>query len=105
MTPATYEPTPIARLDALQTIAPDGAGTTWFHFRCFDAVHDSVNRVLYVAQDDWLPEPFSGEPDPIQDEWKEVLAVAERYGLPATAVIDEPAFDRETGVWVWVVEF
>lgn len=93
----------MARLDALQAIAPDGAGTTWFHFRCYDAVHDSVNRVLYIAQDDWLPQP--GETDPIQDEWQEVLAVAGRLGLPDSAVIDEPLFDRVTGIWVWVVPF
>ena len=103
MTPATYKPTPTARLDALRAVGADG---DWYHFNAYDAISDGVNRVLYVAQDDWLPEPFSGETDPVQDEWKDVFAVAEKLGVPDKAIaVAEPAFDQVTGIWVWVIPF
>ncbi len=100
MTATTYEPTPMARLDALQVIAPEGAGTTWFHFRCYDAVHDIVNRVVYIAQDDWLPEP--GEPDPIQDEWPKVVSLVESLGY---RIGHEPYHDEVEDIWLWVIPF
>lgn len=101
MTPVTYKPTPRARLQALRAIGANGDS---YHFTAYDAIWDGVNRVLYIAQDDWLPEPFSGEADPIEDEWKDVLAVADRLGT-SDASWPEPAYDHETGIWVWVVPF
>jgi hypothetical protein len=101
MSAATYTPTPTGRLQALKAIDPRAAN--WRQLRSYTVARNGHGKILYIAGDNWLPDP--GETDPIQDEWKEVLAVAERYGMPDTTVIDEPVFDHETSVWVWIVEF
>jgi hypothetical protein len=89
----------MARLDALRDLAPQGPETAWLHFDYFDIVLDTANRVVYIAQDDWLPTP--GEPDPIPGEWREVLATARGLGMPEGCHMVEPAYDTVTGVYIW----
>ncbi|MCW2929274.1 MAG: hypothetical protein JWM19_236, partial [Actinomycetia bacterium] len=84
------------RLDALRDMAREGADTSWLHFEYFDLV--ATPEGIWVAQDDWFP--MEGEPDPLPDEWREVLAAIRDLGVPEEA-IGEPAYDTVTDVWLW----
>lgn len=74
-----------------------GANGSWHSFTHYDVVIGPTGRV-WIAQDDWLPEP--GGYDPVAEEWHYVAALISRF---APDDIGEPWYDRAAGVWIWVI--
>lgn len=83
---------------ARRKLALDGVGAVGeLHtLNCYD-VAVGADRV-FIAQDDWLPEP--GACDPVAAEWSQVLDL---IGSFTPEQFPEPSFDHVTNTFLWTI--